>query len=227
MPKIRCSGYQNTQNGKCTNCDKLRIDCVFQPVSSNAGTAFIPVSAVPGGVPPGTPLYGAYGQPLPPAGPPNGSPQYPGPPPPSGGGPAVDYRHPVASPTSQYPPPHDDRVDYGRRRPHEEDHPMRLPPPHPYQQEEDPRRRSPASTQSGSTPPTGYHQYQQSHYDDRMSMPQRNSPGGPPSQQGQGQPPAPGSGNPMSLDNMMGPAQRHDSSHDIDSNMLGRLNRRS
>ncbi|KAL2161136.1 hypothetical protein VTH06DRAFT_8355 [Thermothelomyces fergusii] len=64
--KIRCSGYTTTSNGKCTNCDKLRIDCIFQPVSTNASAAFVPVSAVPGGVPPGTPLYGAYGQPLPP-----------------------------------------------------------------------------------------------------------------------------------------------------------------
>ncbi|EFX04918.1 c6 zinc finger domain containing protein [Grosmannia clavigera kw1407] len=66
--KIRCSGYQNTPDGKCTNCKKTGNDCVFQPVSSTTSTAFVPVSAIQGGVPPGTPLYGAFGQPLGPNG---------------------------------------------------------------------------------------------------------------------------------------------------------------
>lgn len=39
-------------------------ECVFQPVFSSSSAAFIPVSAVPGGVPPGITRYGAYGQPL-------------------------------------------------------------------------------------------------------------------------------------------------------------------
>ncbi|CAI4218250.1 unnamed protein product [Parascedosporium putredinis] len=58
---IRCSGYQNAP-----------------------GAAFVHVSAVPGGIAPGTPLYGAYGQPLAqgPGGPPpsHGSQAPPGPP---------------------------------------------------------------------------------------------------------------------------------------------------
>ncbi|PHH68127.1 hypothetical protein CDD82_822 [Ophiocordyceps australis] len=62
--KIRCSGYQNTPGGKCQNCARMNQECIFQPVSSSSSTAFIPVSAVPGGVPPGTQLFGAYGQPL-------------------------------------------------------------------------------------------------------------------------------------------------------------------
>jgi hypothetical protein len=42
----------------------MNQECIFQPVSSSSSTAFIPVSAVPSGVPPGTQLFGAYGQPL-------------------------------------------------------------------------------------------------------------------------------------------------------------------
>ena len=54
--QIRCSG--STTNGKCTNCDNLRINCIFQPVVSYL------VSLVPDGAPPG--IYEAYGQPPPP-----------------------------------------------------------------------------------------------------------------------------------------------------------------
>ncbi len=172
------------------------IDCVFQPVSSNSGTAFIPVLCRPG-------RRAAWNSALRRLRATTTC------------GRGTEWRSAVwcssSSASSGLPPPY--RVsnqsvpaagrqgDYGRRRPRDDDPGMRLPPPLPYQQEEDPRRRSPASTQSGSTPPTGYHQYQQGHYDDRMSGPQRNSPGGP-----SAQPPPPGSnGNPMSLDNMMGP----------------------
>ncbi|KAI1813151.1 hypothetical protein GGS20DRAFT_554608 [Poronia punctata] len=62
--KIRCSGYANAPGGKCTNCFKMNQECIFQPVSSGSSTAFVPVSALPNGVPPGVPIYGAYGQPL-------------------------------------------------------------------------------------------------------------------------------------------------------------------
>ncbi|PTB70407.1 hypothetical protein BBK36DRAFT_1174165 [Trichoderma citrinoviride] len=65
--KIRCSGHQNAPGGKCQNCARMNQECIFQPVSSSSSTAFIPVSAVPGGVPPGTQLFGAYGQPLAPS----------------------------------------------------------------------------------------------------------------------------------------------------------------
>ncbi|KAK3364421.1 hypothetical protein B0T25DRAFT_63946 [Lasiosphaeria hispida] len=228
--KIRCSGYANTNNGKCTNCDKLRIDCVFQPVSSNSSAAFVPVSAVPGGVPPGTPLYGAYGQPLPPA-PGQLQQQRAYPPLPS------DYSQGMHSPTGQYAP-YDDRDprDPGRRRtrPPEEEHALRLPPPN-YPVDEDPRRRSPASTHSSATPPTAYRdrQYPQGYEQDRTPTPHRNSPGGPPppapaQSQSQQPPPPSSSNNPMSLNHLMGP-DSHDrsSSHDIDRNMLGRLNKRS
>jgi hypothetical protein len=42
----------------------MNQECFFQPVSSSSSTVFIPASAVLGGVPPGRPLDGAYGQPL-------------------------------------------------------------------------------------------------------------------------------------------------------------------
>ncbi|KAH6973320.1 hypothetical protein EDB80DRAFT_833450 [Ilyonectria destructans] len=61
--KIRCRGYESSPGGKCHNCVRTNQECVFQPVSSSS-TAFIPVSAVSGDVPPGTQLVGAYGQPL-------------------------------------------------------------------------------------------------------------------------------------------------------------------
>lgn len=244
--KIRCSGYANTTNGKCTNCDKLRIDCVFQPVSSNSSAAFVPVSAVPGGVPPGTPLYGAYGQPLhqssgqgPPQQQQHQQQQRPYPQTPS------DYQPSLHSPTGQYPP-YDERGEPTRRRtrPSEEEHAMRLPPPN-YPPDEDPRRRSPASNPSTGTPPTAYRQYPQGAYEqERSPSPRRNSPNGhAPAQQQltpstasqtpqQQAPPAPSSAsssnNPMSLNHLMGPdPQDRKSGHDIDRNMLGRLNRRN
>jgi hypothetical protein len=205
---------------------------VFQPVSSNSSTAFIPVSAVPGGVPPGTPLYGAYGQPLAPAG---------GPPPPGPyGAPPGDYQHPLASPTGQFPHHPDDRSDPGRRRPRgPEDEPgLRLPPPNPYNPEEDLRRRSPASNQSSNTPPNAYNPYQHStggsSFDaDRSGTPRRNSGGSSHTTPQSGAPSsAGGGGNIMSLGNLVDqgppPPQRGESSgHSIDQNMLGRLNRRS
>lgn len=160
--KIRCSGYQTTADGKCMNCKKTGNDCVFQPVSSGT-TAFVPVSAIPGGVAPGTQLFGAFGQPL---GPPPGPGQHNVPH-------HLQPSHPLQSPHQMQTPPqmplpsptgsyYDDRMEGSRRRPRgpEDDHQHgpRLPPPHPHQQEEDPRRRSPASAQS-STPPTVYHPY--------------------------------------------------------------------
>ncbi|KAK4125123.1 hypothetical protein N657DRAFT_633024 [Parathielavia appendiculata] len=253
--KIRCSGYTHTTNGKCTNCDKLRIDCIFQPVSSNSSAAFVPVSAVPGGVPPGTPLYGAYGQPLPPSAASAPQPRnYPYPP--------SEYTPPMHSPTGSSFTAYDDK-DPGRRRtrPPEEEHSSRPPPPN-YPLDDDPRRRSPVSIHSNGTPPAAFRQFQQSPYGrDRPPTPNQNSPGrsmppqpqfrapqtvpqaGPsqvqqtpsqvsphPTAQPQPQPPSTSNGysNPMSLGNLIdpGPGSRP-SVNDIDRNMLGRLNRRS
>ncbi|OIW30635.1 hypothetical protein CONLIGDRAFT_285893 [Coniochaeta ligniaria NRRL 30616] len=179
--KIRCSGYQNTTNGKCTNCDKLKIDCIFQPVSSGVSQAFIPVSAIPGGVPPGTQLFGAYGQPLPPSGP--GQSQNGYPPPPPGYQQHPQHQQPaLASPTSQHAP-QADGAQHGRRRPREsdeEDRNARLPPPPPpdaYYHNYDSRRRSPVSADS-STPPMYHYQHSTRSFEaDRTPTPRRNSPG--------------------------------------------------
>ncbi|PSS03306.1 hypothetical protein BD289DRAFT_478763 [Coniella lustricola] len=231
--KIRCSGY-GTSDGVCSNCRKTGNKCVFQPVSSSSTTAFVPVSAIPGGVAPGTQLFGAFGQPLSQvagaagqAGP-GGAPL---PPPPAG---AQVYAPQPQQPegayaghsprTSYYPPPPEDPS--GRRRLHEDDHGSRLPPPNPYG-DPDPRRRSPASPSQGGTPPGVQYEYPPSTggYDqgDRTGTPRRDSPNSP-QQSGSG---------PMSLTALMDqhppprPPPNADASRDIDQNMLGRLNRRT
>ncbi|KAK4133451.1 hypothetical protein BT67DRAFT_51168 [Trichocladium antarcticum] len=221
--KIRCSGYTHTTNGKCTNCDKLKIDCIFQPVSSNSSAAFVPVSAVPGGVPPGTLLYGAYGQPLPPSavsGPQTRPYPYP----------SSDYTPSLHSPTGGYSQYDDNDVGRRRTRPPEEEHSSRPPPPN-FPLDDDPRRRSPISIHSNGTPPAGQPQYQQSPFGrDRPPTPNQNSPGRPiPSQsqsqaqlRQQPQPQAASSyPNPMSLDNLIGREPR--AVNEMDRNMLGRL----
>ncbi|KAI9163588.1 hypothetical protein HJFPF1_05206 [Paramyrothecium foliicola] len=157
--KIRCSGYQSAPGGKCQNCARMNQECIFQPVSSSSSTAFVPVSAVPGGVPPGTQLFGAYGQPLAPNSVPG---QYPpgsagqGPPQPSG----PYYQQPMQSPTESYSSYgeaiRDDSSQTGgrrrRRTSEEQEDGYRLPPPRAGVQEEDPRRRSPAEFSNHSSP---------------------------------------------------------------------------
>lgn len=216
--KIRCSGYQNSPGGKCTNCIKMNQECLFQPVSAAPSTAFVPLSALQNGIPPGTQLFGAYGQPLS-APPPNG--------PPSGGSypPATpQYEQPLPSPTGSFQSYAEERVEAGmrRQRPPEEDHGMRLPPPTTFP-DDGVRRRSPSSSGSpghlapyGSMPPQG--PPQQHAYDNRTPPP-RGSPSGPP--------PNSQTPNPMSLGSIMdsGPSGPG-SANDIDKGMLGRLNRR-
>ncbi|KAL2758358.1 hypothetical protein ACRALDRAFT_2040562 [Sodiomyces alcalophilus JCM 7366] len=252
--KIRCSGYQSAPGGKCVNCSRMNQECIFQPVSSSSSTAFIPVSAVPGGVPPGTPLYGAYGQPLhpgslPPSGPPQAQmqpqpaqqpPQPPQPPaqtqPYSQGGNGF-YQQISPSPTNAYPP-YDAQRGVARRRPREPEEggdELRLPPPDPTG--DDPRRRSPAASSSNHSSPGAYASYPTSQaglYEARGHA--RHSPGQT-------------SLAPLSAtsDDRHAPsAQRHsnsstpaapstssvmslnnlvDNPSDIDKNMLGRLNR--
>lgn len=72
--QIRCSGFESSSDGRCTNCVRFNQECMFTPVSSQA-QAFVPAHAAyphlrnagpgPRGGPPMT-LYGAHGQPLPP-----------------------------------------------------------------------------------------------------------------------------------------------------------------
>ncbi|KAL7621203.1 hypothetical protein AAE478_008520 [Parahypoxylon ruwenzoriense] len=212
--KIRCSGYQNSPGGKCTNCIKMNQECVFQPVSSSSSTAFVPVSALPNGIPPGTQLFGAYGQPL--GGPSNLS---------SAGNyqsANSQYDQPLPSPTGSYGSFSEERSEPGRRRqrPPEDEHGVRLPPPATFP-DDNPRRRSPSSGGSPShlqplaqlqpqpVPFAGY---------DTRTPPPRGSPSGPPT----------GTGNAssvMSLENIMGSGPTP--SNDIDQKMLGRLNRRT
>ena len=79
--QIRCSGFEASDDGRCTNCQRFQQECIFTPVSSQA-QAFVPAhTAYPhlrtsGGIPAqrggrslysqsGPPaIYGAHGQPL-------------------------------------------------------------------------------------------------------------------------------------------------------------------
>ncbi|OAQ60628.1 C6 transcription factor [Pochonia chlamydosporia 170] len=157
--KIRCSGYQSAPGGKCQNCARMNQECIFQPVSSSSSTAFIPVSAVPGGVPPGTQLFGAYGQPLAPNSvPPSHHYAAAGGPPP-GAATAGNYYQPMQSPTDSYSsyggdPRGDDQIAGRRRRrtPEEQEEGYRLPPPRNTLPDEDLRRRSPAEASSNGSP---------------------------------------------------------------------------
>ncbi|OJD20412.1 hypothetical protein ACJ73_08252 [Blastomyces percursus] len=133
--KIRCSGFESSQDGRCSNCVRFNQECMFTPVSSQA-QAFVPAQAVynhfrgtaPRGGPraDAIPLYGAHGQPLPPP----QAPQHPhdGPlPPPQSlypphayGRPPVDDRPPP--PHLQPPPLQPDHVS--RKRPRADESPF-------------------------------------------------------------------------------------------------------
>ncbi len=155
--QIRCSGFEASDDGRCTNCQRFQQECIFTPVSSQA-QAFVPAhTAYPhlrnsGAMPPrqggraiypqqGQPaIYGAHGQPL---GPPMGhDPNYPPPPhgypmPPHGayqGAPVYDDRGPPQPPHAQ------DKVSLKRLRSDESFQPAPPPPAppeefssHPYQ----------------------------------------------------------------------------------------------
>lgn len=212
--KIRCSGYQNSPGGKCTNCIKMNQECVFQPVSSSSSTAFVPVSALPNGIPPGTQLFGAYGQPL--GGPSNLAP--------AGSYQAANaqYDQPLPSPTGSYGSFSEERSEASRRRPRpsDDEHGVRLPPPSTFP-DDNPRRRSPSSSGSPShLQPLSQLQAQPITYAgyDNRTPPPRGSPSGPPTGHST-------ASSVMSLENIMGTGPP--STNDIDQRMLGRLNRRT
>ncbi|KAJ4147392.1 hypothetical protein LMH87_001913 [Akanthomyces muscarius] len=162
--KIRCSGYQSAPGGKCQNCARMNQECIFQPVSSSSSTAFVPLSAVQGGVPPGTQLFGAYGQPLAPNSVPGGHhypPHHGGPPAPGG----AYYGQPGNSPTEPYAPyggdPREDpSIAVGKRSRDamDRDEDWRRQAPR-SAHEDDPRRRSPAEFSSTSSPGGGKYPY--------------------------------------------------------------------
>ncbi|KAI9721271.1 MAG: hypothetical protein M1812_002433 [Candelaria pacifica] len=139
--KIRCSGFESSEDGRCTNCQRFQQECMFTPVSSQA-QAFVPAhTAYPhlrnsgASSSRGRPLYpqnpiiyGAHGQPL---------------------GPMPQQEHyspqqqmqqsqqsyPGPSPTASYHSSGlEDRASHdqmNRRRPHDEPHTATLPPPMP------------------------------------------------------------------------------------------------
>ncbi|KXT02508.1 hypothetical protein AC578_4195 [Pseudocercospora eumusae] len=127
--KIRCSGFDQSEDGRCTNCVRFSQECVFTPVSAQT-QAFVPAHTVYRGQnpPPNTQLYGAYGQPLhnnrdpyvPQQG---GQQQQPGqyPPPPQGYQQQQMYQQPQQGQAQSA----------GTKRPNDEPHTPTLPPPNP------------------------------------------------------------------------------------------------
>ncbi|KAI0861602.1 hypothetical protein F4860DRAFT_475620 [Xylaria cubensis] len=47
--KIRCSGYSDSPEKRCKNCIKMKLECVFEPISVTKSTAFIPLSSLGNG----------------------------------------------------------------------------------------------------------------------------------------------------------------------------------
>ncbi|KAF2737517.1 hypothetical protein EJ04DRAFT_430652 [Polyplosphaeria fusca] len=129
--KIRCSGFEATEDGRCSNCMRFNQDCIFTPVSAQT-QAFVPAHTVWRGVGQPPPMYGAYGQPLPPANHGDGYAQPPRQQPylPSPTGPPGPYS---ASSTYTLGAPHDGGSGdaYSRKRPYNEPHTPTAPPPNP------------------------------------------------------------------------------------------------
>ncbi|RDW92590.1 hypothetical protein BP5796_01984 [Coleophoma crateriformis] len=237
--KIRCSGFDQNPEGRCSNCQRFQQECIFTPVSS-AAQAFVPAHAVypnmrnmgvgpdgrprpMGGYPQGTQLFGAHGQPLGPL-----PPQ-----PPQTGSPYNDY--PMASPTGSYSSFTDDRPnEQSRKRPQQDPHQPILPPPIPGQppySRSDSSNRRPAAEDDLRLPPvtptgaqtTSNYSPSSEHSSTSLHPPaqQSNLPSmsrtPPPNQRS-----SPGDRqDPMALNSIM--EKRPDT--DIDRNMLGRLDR--
>ncbi|OQO02099.1 hypothetical protein B0A48_11651 [Cryoendolithus antarcticus] len=127
--KIRCSGFDHSEDGRCTNCQRFQQECVFTPVSAQT-QAFVPAHTVYRGQlpPPNTQLYGAYGQPLPA----NGRDPY-GPPPGQYGPPPPGYQHPAMYQPQPGQPQGAPQGEAGRKRGSDEPHTPTLPPPPPGQ----------------------------------------------------------------------------------------------
>ncbi|KAI4190601.1 MAG: hypothetical protein L6R41_000694 [Letrouitia leprolyta] len=158
--RIRCSGFEASEDGRCTNCQRFQQECIFTPVSAHA-SAFVPAhtayphlrNAAPvpqrgGGRPlypqqgPHPPIYGAHGQLL--GYSPGQDPNYP--PPPHGYAPITSPSHPYPGPMydergAPQPAPPKDQVSRKRPRSDESLHTPVAPPPqasssHPYHYEQ-------------------------------------------------------------------------------------------
>ncbi|KAG4429593.1 hypothetical protein IFR05_014926 [Cadophora sp. M221] len=86
--KIRCSGFDQNPEGRCSNCQRSQQECIFTPASLPT-QSFVPAHAMFPGIqntgvgpdgrshsvmyPQGTQFFGAYGQPLGPISPPQSS----------------------------------------------------------------------------------------------------------------------------------------------------------
>lgn len=138
--QIRCSGFDQSEDGRCTNCQRFSQECVFTPVSAQT-QAFVPAHTVYRGqnMPPNTQLYGAYGQPLPPGGRDAYPPQQQQPgqygPPPQG----YQQQQPMYAQQPQQggqvaPLQTPNPGDAGRKRANDEPHTPTLPPPNPASQ---------------------------------------------------------------------------------------------
>ncbi|KAF4549862.1 Hypothetical protein D9617_19g101670 [Elsinoe fawcettii] len=143
--KIRCSGFDQSEDGRCTNCQRFSQECIFTPVSQQT-QAFVPAHAVmrnQGQMPPQ--LYGAYGQPLP-QGQYGYPPQY-APQPPNGYQYPPQHQPPMQGQPGQQPPPQQGMAPpnqqmqqspqqqppqaAGQKRPNEEPHTPTHAPPNP------------------------------------------------------------------------------------------------
>ncbi|RFU24143.1 hypothetical protein B7463_g12194, partial [Scytalidium lignicola] len=131
--KIRCSGFEHNPEGKCSNCQRLELQCIFVSVSSKS-QAFVPAHVVypnmsnmiintdghlrPMAYPQPTQLFGAHGQPLRT--------------PPLQAAPCDNYLVPLLpSPTSSHSSSSNDCPNEAikRKRPQQDSHPLILPPP--------------------------------------------------------------------------------------------------
>ncbi|KAF2190488.1 hypothetical protein K469DRAFT_559044 [Zopfia rhizophila CBS 207.26] len=132
--KIRCSGFEATDDGRCSNCMRFNQDCIFTPVSAQT-QAFVPAHTVWRGVGQPPPMYGAYGQPLPPAShgeayaqPPRQQQYLPSPTGATGPYPASST---FGSPSSAAYDNGSRDAPQSRKRPYTEPHTPTLPPPNP------------------------------------------------------------------------------------------------
>jgi hypothetical protein len=134
IAQIRCSGFEATEDGRCSNCMRFNQDCIFTPVSAQT-QAFVPAHTVWRGVGQPPPMYGAYGQPLPPASHAEAYGQQQQPrqqgylPSPTAGPYPVhsEYGRPSSAPQDEA----GREQLIGRKRPHPEPHTPTLPPPTP------------------------------------------------------------------------------------------------